>query len=116
MRHCLLLDLKDDQALIDEYIRHHEAVWPEVVQNLQESGVTSMEIYHLGTRLCMVMETNDEIYNGAEMARRVEANPRLRAWESLMWRFQQPTPWTKNGDKWTAMTRVFDFKADRHSA
>ncbi len=110
MRHCLLLDLKDDPALIAEYEQHHHAVWPEVTQHLRRHGVVGMEIYRLGTRLCMLMET-DERFDAARMAQAEADDPRLADWEALMWRFQAPTPWTPPGRKWVEATRMFDLGA-----
>jgi L-rhamnose mutarotase len=109
MKHCLLLDLKDDAALIEQYEVHHQAIWPEVAQHLRENGILSMEIYRLGTRLCMVMETDDASFDAQRMARQQTEDPKLRAWEDLMWRFQAPTPWTPAGQKWVEATRIFDL-------
>ena len=110
MRHCLMLDLKDDPALIAQYEAHHRAVWPDVLRHLADSGVTSMEIFRLGTRLCMVMETDDARFDAARMARAQVDDPRLAAWETLMWTFQAATPWTPAGEKWVPAERIFDFK------
>ena len=55
-RYCLTLDLKDDPALIAEYRRHHEAVWPEVLESLRASGIEQAEIYLHGTRMMMVLD------------------------------------------------------------
>jgi len=109
MRHCLFLDLKDDPALIDQYEAHHRAVWPEVVSHLREHGVTGMEIYRLGTRLCMVMETDDAVFDAARMAEAQSTNPRIAEWEALMWRFQAPTPWTPEGRKWIEGALIFEL-------
>lgn len=109
MRHCLMLDLQDDPALIAQYEAHHRAVWPEVKQHLREQGVTGMEIYRLGTRLCMVMETDDARYDPQRMARAEAQNPRIAEWEALMWRFQAGTPWTPAGRKWTEAALIFDL-------
>ena len=111
MEHCLLLDLKDDPALIAQYEEHHRAVWPEVQQHLRTQGVVGMRIYRLGTRLCMVMETDDERFDAARMAQAEASDPTLKAWEELMWRFQAPTPWTPEGAKWVRAERIFDFPA-----
>lgn len=111
MRHCLMLDLKDDPALIAEYEAHHRAIWPEVREHLQRQGVTGMEIFRLGTRLCMVMETDDAVFDADRMAQAEAGDARLQAWEALMWRFQAPTPWTPEGRKWVPATRIFDLAA-----
>ena len=49
-RHCLTLDLKDDEAAIAEYKRYHVKIWPEVKKSLFDAGILDMEIYLLGTR------------------------------------------------------------------
>ena len=111
MRHCLFLDLRDDPALIAEYEAHHRAVWPEVQQHLREHGVTAMQIWRLGTRMCMLMETDDARFDAARMAQAETTNPRVAEWEALMWRLQAPTPWTPAGRKWVEGALVFDWGA-----
>lgn len=107
MRHCLALDLKDDPALIAEYERHHREVWPEVLAHLRAHGVRELEIFRLGTRLVMLMDSDDAVFDAAKMAAAEHQNPRIREWEALMWRFQQATLWTPEGAKWAPMTSIF---------
>lgn len=107
MRHFLALDLKDDPVLIAEYEAYHRSIWLEVREHLNAHGITAMEIYRLGTRMVMLMETDDACYNADAMALATRSNPRIREWEELMWKFQAPTPWTPEGEKWVAMTRIF---------
>lgn len=109
MRHCLMRDLQDDPALIDEYEQQHRAIWPEVAAHLRAQGVRDMQIYRLGTRLCMVMETDDAIFTFERMAQAVAANPRLVAWEQAMLRCFAPTSWTPEGVKWVPAKRIFDL-------
>jgi len=110
MRYCLALDLKDDAALIATYEAHHQRIWPEVARHLRVHGVTGMEIYRLGTRMVMLMETDDAIYDAERMALVTDTDPKIREWEALMWQFQAPTPWTPAGHKWTPMRRIFDLQ------
>jgi len=107
MRHCLALDLHDDPELISAYEQHHREVWPEVLVHLRQHGVLELDIFRLGTRLVMWMETDDAIYDPERMAAAESDDPRLREWEDLMWRFQKATPWTPEGVKWTPMQRLF---------
>ncbi|MEY3446216.1 MAG: hypothetical protein RIR45_971 [Pseudomonadota bacterium] len=111
LRYALALDLKDDDALIAEYELAHKKIWPEVRDHLREQGVQSMEIYRLGTRLFMVMEVDDALFNAQAKEQAANANPVIVQWEQLMWRYQIPTPWTPAGQKWVEMTRIFDLKA-----
>jgi L-rhamnose mutarotase len=105
-RYCLTLDLKDDPALIAEYKRYHENIWPEIAENIKNSGIEDMEIYLLGTRLFMIMEVS-ESFSVAAKAKADESNPKVREWESLMWKFQEPLPDAKPGEKWQPMERIF---------
>ena len=107
MRHCLALDLKDDPALIAEYEAYHCNVWPEVLQHLRTHGIRELEIFRLGTRMVMVLDTDDAVFDPARMAAAERGNPRIAEWEALMWRFQAATPWTANGQKWTPMQSIF---------
>jgi L-rhamnose mutarotase len=107
-RYCLTLDLRDDPKLIAEYKRHHEKIWPEISKSIHDSGIDDMEIYLLGTRMFMIME----VAEGFSFEAKAEAdglNPRVQEWEKLMWKFQQPLPEAKPGEKWLLMERVFKF-------
>jgi|SRR6476660_5243641 len=105
-RYCLTLDLKDDPELILEYKHYHEQIWPEITKSILESGITDMEIYLLGSRLFMVIETN-EAFSFESKAAADRANPKVREWEQLMWKFQQELPNCKPGEKWVLMERIF---------
>lgn len=107
-RYCLALDLKDDPALIAEYERYHERIWPEIAQSIRAAGIESLEIYRIGVRLCMVMEVAEGFSFEAKM-RADEANAKVREWEELMWKFQQPLPEAKPGQKWLLMKKIFDL-------
>ncbi|NLR68801.1 L-rhamnose mutarotase [Chitinophaga varians] len=107
-RHCLALDLKDDPRLIEEYEYWHKAEsgWPEIKKSILDAGITEMEIYRTGNRLLMIMETNEQ-YDETAKAASDAANPKVQEWEQLMWKFQQPLPWAKEGEKWVLMDRIF---------
>lgn len=107
-RYCLALDLKDDPALIAEYRRYHENVWPEIKKSIRGSGIEDMEIYLLGARLFMIMEVNDAFSFEAKAAADA-ANPKVQEWEQLMWKFQSPLPQGKPGEKWVLMERIFEL-------
>ena len=105
-RYCLTLDLKDDPALIAEYRRYHQKIWPEITNSIKDAGIVDMEIYLLGTRLFMVMETDDS-FSFEKKAKADAANPKVREWEELMGKFQKPLPDAKPGEKWLLMERIF---------
>ena len=108
-RYCLTLDLNDDPQLIAEYRRHHEKIWPEITKSIRDAGIEDMEIYLLGTRMFMIMEVNDK-FSFAAKATADAANPKVREWEELMWKFQKPLPIAKPGEKWLLMERIFKLE------
>jgi L-rhamnose mutarotase len=101
------IDLTDDPARIDEYLRHHRSVWPEVTGGLRAIGIRGMRIWRGGTRLFMVVETDDDFdparYQG------YAANPRTQEWDALMRTFQRPAPFAKPGEWWAQLEEVFDL-------
>lgn len=105
-RYCLTLDLKNDPALIAEYKRHHEAIWPEITKSICDAGVEDLEIYLLGTRLLMILEVN-ESFSFEKKAESDRNNPTVQEWERLMWTFQQPLLEARPGEKWLLMKRIF---------
>jgi L-rhamnose mutarotase len=108
-RYCLTLDLKDDPALIAEYRRHHQKVWPEITSSIKDAGIVDLEIYLLGTRMFMVMEV-DERFSFDAKAKADSANPEVREWEELMSTFQKPLQQAKPGEKWLLMERIFKLE------
>jgi len=108
-RYCLTLDLKDDPAMIAEYKRHHEKIWPEITRSIKDSGIIDMEIHLLGTRMFMIMEVNESFSFDAKN-RADQLNAKVQAWEKLMWTFQKSLPQAKAGEKWLLMERVFKLE------
>ena len=108
-RYCLTLDLEDDPALIAEYRRRHQRIWPEITSSIKDSGIVDMEIYLLGTRMFMVMEV-DARFSFDAKTKSDHANPKVREWEELMWKFQKPLPDAKPGEKWLLMERIFKLE------
>jgi L-rhamnose mutarotase len=109
-RYCLAVDLIDDKELVAEYENWHkkENAWPAITKSITDSGISNMEIYKTGNRLFMIMETNDG-FSFERKAAMDEANPEVQKWEQLMWKFQQPLPWAKNGEKWILMDNIFQL-------
>jgi L-rhamnose mutarotase len=109
-RFCFALDLKSDPQLIAEYKKYHEQIWPEVHKSIIDSGIRMMEIYLLENRLFMIVEADDGF--SLETKQKMDArNVMVQKWEELMWRYQQPLPRSKKGDKWRLMECIFSLKA-----
>ena len=111
VRYAMALDLVDDIQRIAEYEKFHTKIWPEVRDHLRKQGVLGMEIYRLGTRLFMVMEVNPAEYSAEAMNQASQTDPTIVRWETLMWTYQVPTPWTPFSEKWMPMNRIFDLSS-----
>lgn len=105
-KYCFTLDLVDDSQLIAEYKTYHQNVWPEIKKSISDSGITNMEIYLLGNRLFMLMETNAS-FSFEKKAEADASNPKVQEWENLMWKYQQALPQAKPGEKWLLMEQIF---------
>lgn len=108
MRFCLTLDLVPDAESIATYEAWHREVWPEIVTSIRDAGILSMEIYRASNRLFMIIDTLPT-FSFAAKASADAANPRVREWEFLMSKFQQPLPFAAPGEKWVPMERIFNL-------
>jgi L-rhamnose mutarotase len=108
MRYCLGLDLVNDPEAMAAYEAHHRAVWPEIKSSIVDGGITAMEIYRVGNRLFMIMETGEN-FSFDKKAAMDAANPAVQRWEELMWKYQSAIPGGKPGEKWRLMNRIFSL-------
>ena len=110
-QYCLTLDLRDDEELIREYEQYHQPgyAWPEVINNIRNSGILDMQIYRSGTQLVMVMTVTDSFSFEAK-ARLDSQNPRVIEWERLMTKFQRADADAGADAKWQKMRNIFDLK------
>ena len=109
-RYCQTLDLKDDPALIAEYVdRHSEGkCWTEVIEGIRTVGILEMEIYLIGTRLFMIVETAADFDWDTAFAR-LSTLPRQAEWEEYMAIFQVSKPGASSAEKWKLMDRIFNI-------
>ena len=67
-----------------------------------------MEIYRLGNRLFMIMDTTD-LFSFEAKSAMDKSNPSVQEWERLMWKYQQALPQAKPGEKWLLMNKIFQL-------
>ena len=91
-RYCQTLELRDDPELIAQYCEAHAHVWPEIQAGIREVGILDMQIFRLGTRLFMIMDTVD-----AE-------------WEAYVAQFQGCDPSAPSTAKWQLMEKIFELE------
>ena len=107
-RYCRTMDLKDDKALIAKYVKRHSEgeSWREIRDGIREVGILEMEIYILGNRLFMIVETPLDFDWESAMAR-LATLPRQQEWERYMAVFQQCNEDDTADQKWHMMERMF---------
>jgi L-rhamnose mutarotase len=102
----LAIDLKNDQHAIDTYVEYHRRVWPEVLRSLRNAGIREMEIFLLGRRLVMVVDTGGVDVRTC-FANHMASHARVIEWEALMKSLQEQVPGAPPGDWWARMQPVF---------
>ena len=107
-RYCQTLDLREDPALVAEYRRLHSpsGVWQEILDGIRSVGILEMEIYLVGTRLFMIVETPLD-FDWDSAMQRLSALPRQAEWEALTARYQKASASASSAEKWQLMERIF---------
>lgn len=107
-RYCQTLDLRENPELIAEYRRRHseEHIWKEIPEGIKEVGILEMEIYIIGTRLFMIVETPLDFDWDSAMSRLSTLN-RQAEWENYMAEFQLVKAGCTSAEKWQLMERIF---------
>lgn len=107
-RYCQTLELKDDPELIREYCRlHSREVHQKLIRDgIREVGILEMEIYILGNRLFMIVETPLDFEWDSAMAR-LAGLPGQADWEKLVDKYQACKPGSASSEKWQLMERMF---------
>ena len=107
-RYCQTLSLKENPELIAEYKKRHrqENAWPEILAGIKEVGILGMEIYILGSRLFMIVETPLD-FDWETAMKRLSTLPRQQEWEDYMSIFQQAAEGASSAEKWQLMERMF---------
>mgnify|MGYP000310998848 CR=1 FL=1 len=125
-RFAQTLDLIDDPDVIAAYDAEHRAVWPEVLRGLRAIGIRTMTIWRFGTRLFMLVETDDE-FDPARDYQRYALDPRAQAWDERMrqWQLRVPArhsqpahaaarpegPAASAEPWWSPMSEIFDLES-----
>ena len=107
-RFCQTMDLRNDPQLIAEYVKRHSEheVWKEIPAGIREVGILEMEIYLLGTRLFMILETPVD-FNWDKAFAKLATLPRQAEWEDYMTVFQLAEKGASSDEKWQLMERIF---------
>lgn len=107
-RYCQTMDLRDNEELIRNYREAHdkEHFWDEIKQGIRSVGILEMEIYILGTRLFMIVETPLD-FDWDSAMQRLATLPRQEEWEAYVAQFQLCNENATSDEKWRMMERMF---------
>ena len=110
-RYCKTLSLENDPELIKEYRKVHTPgnTWPKITQGMIEVGILDMEIYLMGNRLFMIMDTIPEFDHERDMAE-LATKPRQSEWEAFVSRFQKTSSEATADEKWQLMERIYKLE------
>jgi L-rhamnose mutarotase len=109
----LTLCLRDDPEKIETYRRYHQNVWPEVLADLRAVGIREMQIFLLGRRMFMYLETDDDFDLRRDFPR-AQASPRSKEWNQFMATLQERAPEASPEDWWAPMELVFSMQWPQH--
>ena len=107
-RYVQFLEISDDPELIAQYLKWHseEFSWKEIRDGIRQVGILEMELYIIGNRLAMIVDTPAD-FNWQEAMNRLATLPRQAEWEAYMSRFQQAEKTATSAEKWQLMERIF---------
>lgn len=107
-RYVQILDLKDDDQLIEAYIKQHSKahMWREIIDGIKAVGILEMELYIQGNRLVMIVETPLDFDWDKAMSKLAKL-PRQQEWEDWNAQYQDCKIGETSDEKWKLMNRMF---------
>ncbi len=107
-RYCQFLEITDCPEMIARYVQCHdkEHSWKEIREGIREVGILEMELYILGNKVVMIVETPLDFNWDTAMAR-LSTLPRQAEWESFVAEMQGCDPTATSDSKWQLMDRMF---------
>ncbi len=112
-RYCQVMEITDNPELISKYRECHASgkAWPEVLEGIREVGILEMEMYILGNKVMMIVETPLDFEWKSAMAK-LATLPRQADWESFVAAMQGCDPSATSDQKWQLMERMFYLYED----
>lgn len=107
-RYVQFLEISDDLELMEQYRKWHseEHHWKEIRDGIRQVGILEMEIYMLGNKLVMIVDTPAD-FQWEEAMNRLATLPRQAEWEAFVSKFQGCAADARSDEKWQPMERMF---------
>ncbi len=91
--------------VLEDYVRYHAAVWPEVLDMIRQCNIRNYSIFHKDHMLFAYFEYVGDDFE-ADMAM-MAADPKTQEWWDIMMPMQQPIPTRAEGEWWANLQEVF---------
>jgi L-rhamnose mutarotase len=104
-----VVNLRDDKQKLQEYLKYHEHVWPEVEAGFKKAGYKKIVLYRYVNLLVMTITVPENSDLNA-MGKLAESySPRCSEWNKLMSNYQTGVPGTKPGQTWVKAQPFYIF-------
>ncbi|NML39986.1 L-rhamnose mutarotase [Chitinophaga sp. G-6-1-13] len=107
-----VVNIVPEEKKLQEYLRYHQQVWPEVEAGFKKAGYQKITLYRYKYLLVMKIE----VPAGADlqqMGKTAEAySPRCAEWNRLMGGYQVGVPGTGQGETWVEATPFYEFRKE----
>ncbi len=107
-RYVQFLEISDDPVKVEQYRKWHseEYNWQEVRDGIRAVGILEMELYILGSKVVMIVDTPAD-FQWEEAMNRLANLPRQAEWEAFVAQFQGCSADARSDEKWQPMERMF---------
>ncbi len=102
-RYGLVIGLRPGK--LEEYVRYHADVWPEVLKTITDCNIRNYSIFYKDDTLFAYFEYHGTDFD-ADMAK-MAADPKTQEWWTIMEPMQAPVPTRQKGEWWAKMQEVF---------
>jgi L-rhamnose mutarotase len=102
-RYGLVIGLRPGK--LEEYVRYHADVWPEVLKTIRDCNIRNYTIFFKDDTLFAYFEYHGTDFD-ADMAK-MAADPKTQEWWTIMEPMQAPIPTRQKGEWWAKMREVF---------
>ena len=113
-RYVQFLEISDDAELIAQYKKWHSEAccWPEICAGIREVGILEMELYLIGNRVVMIVDTAAD-FDWPTAMDRLATLPRQAEWEAFVARFQGCDANARSDEKWQPMERIYHLYKEK---
>ena len=102
-RYGQVIRLKD--GALDEYVKYHSDVWPEVLETITACGIRNYTIFHKNGWLFASFEYHGDDFEA--VSQKMAECPHTQKWWDIMMPMQEPVEFRREGEWWCTMDEVF---------